>query len=190
VRIAIQIVKGEITPTPLQLAKGDVAPLGGPPDGKIDVADLMLFLRAMRGDDLDGDGIPGRIEGQYGASPFLYDTDGDGLSDAEEILIYGTDPTNPDTDGDGLFDGEEVNPHPASGRPPTDPLNPDTDGDGIPDGIDALPQDGIIFHHGDHLGSTTVVTALQGTEVQRVVYKPFGDTIGGPAPVFGFTVSA
>jgi hypothetical protein len=44
----------EITPTPLQLAKGDVAPLGGPPDGKIDVADLMLFLRAIRGDDLDG----------------------------------------------------------------------------------------------------------------------------------------
>jgi RHS repeat-associated protein len=63
----------------------------------------------------------------------------------------------------------------------------DTDGDGIPDGIDALPQDGIVFHHGDHLGSTTVLTALQGTEVQRVVYKPFGDTASGQAPAFGFT---
>lgn len=54
VQLAMQIVRGEITPTPLQLAKGDVAPLGGPPDGQIDVADLMLFLRALRGDDLDG----------------------------------------------------------------------------------------------------------------------------------------
>ena len=35
------------------------------------------------------------------------DTDGDGLSDAEED-DYGTDPKNPDTDGDGLPDGFEV----------------------------------------------------------------------------------
>jgi hypothetical protein len=35
------------------------------------------------------------------------DTDGDGLSDAEEIRI-GTDPFNPDTDGDGFSDFEEV----------------------------------------------------------------------------------
>lgn len=35
------------------------------------------------------------------------DSDGDGLSDNEEIL-YGTDPKNPDTDGDGYSDGEEV----------------------------------------------------------------------------------
>ncbi|MFP2964292.1 hypothetical protein ACLEPN_42965, partial [Myxococcus sp. 1LA] len=35
------------------------------------------------------------------------DTDGDGLSDAEEIAL-GTDPNNPDTDGDGLPDGIEV----------------------------------------------------------------------------------
>ena len=35
------------------------------------------------------------------------DTDGDGLSDAEED-DYGTDPKNPDTDGDGLPDGFEI----------------------------------------------------------------------------------
>ena len=35
------------------------------------------------------------------------DTDGDGLSDAQEIFI-GTDPFNPDTDGDGFSDGVEV----------------------------------------------------------------------------------
>jgi hypothetical protein len=35
------------------------------------------------------------------------DSDGDGLTDAEELLL-GTDPNNPDTDGDGLPDGWEV----------------------------------------------------------------------------------
>lgn len=60
------------------------------------------------------------------AGAFL-DTDGDGLSDAQE-RFEGTDPLNPDTDGDGLSDGEEVLTHGS------DPLNPDTDGDGMPDG--------------------------------------------------------
>jgi len=56
------------------------------------------------------------------------DSDGDGLTDTEEVNIYGTDHTNPDTDGDGLSDGEEVNIH------FTNPLSQDTDGDGLTDG--------------------------------------------------------
>ena len=35
------------------------------------------------------------------------DSDGDGLTDQEEIRI-GTDPKNPDTDGDGYLDGDEI----------------------------------------------------------------------------------
>ena len=62
------------------------------------------------------------------------DSDGDGLTDAEEILVHGTDPLRADTDGDGLPDGAEI----AAG---TDPLNPDTDRDGIPDGFDTAPLD-------------------------------------------------
>jgi len=60
------------------------------------------------------------------------DSDGDGLTDYEEIYIYGTDPFNPDTDGDGLTDYEEVMIY------GTDPLNPDTDGDGYLDGEEVL----------------------------------------------------
>ncbi len=38
----------------------------------------------------------------------LVDTDGDGLSDQDEISRYHTNLNNPDTDGDGYTDGDEI----------------------------------------------------------------------------------
>ena len=58
------------------------------------------------------------------------DTDGDGLSDQDEVFRHGTDPRRYDTDGDGLADGAEA----LAGA---DPRDADEDGDGIPDGADA-----------------------------------------------------
>jgi hypothetical protein len=57
------------------------------------------------------------------------DSDGDGLSDADETLVTGTDPNNPDTDGDGLGDGVEV-----VNR--MNPLDRDMDKDGVSDGAE------------------------------------------------------
>ena len=79
--------------------------------------------------DSDGDGLTDIQEVR--TNPCRDDTDGDGLLDADE-LKHGTDPLNPDTDRDGLNDGLEVLSY------NTDPLNPDTDGDGLTDGPEAL----------------------------------------------------
>jgi hypothetical protein len=85
----------------------------------------------------------------------IVDSDHDGLTDAEEIIL-GTDPHNPDTDGDGLPDGWEVqhglnplNPADAGADPDsdglsnlqeyqrgTDPQDADTDLDGYSDGAE------------------------------------------------------
>ena len=79
--------------------------------------------------DSDGDGLTDDEElNIYKTDPNNPDTDGDGLKDGEEVHVYKTDPLNPDTDDDGLKDGEEVHKY------KTDPLNPDTDGDGLKDG--------------------------------------------------------
>ena len=61
-----------------------------------------------------------------GTDPLVADSDGDGLTDTEEVAL-GTDPWKTDTDGDGLGDFDEV-------EIGTEPLSADTDGDGIPDG--------------------------------------------------------
>lgn len=47
------------------------------------------------------------------------DNDVDGLTDESEVRIYGTDPTLFDTDGDGIGDGEEI-------RESTNPLDPES----------------------------------------------------------------
>ena len=62
------------------------------------------------------------------------DTDGDGLTDAQERTL-GTDPLRPDSDGDGISDPDELNGASAkwSGCT-TDPRVDDTDGDGLDDG--------------------------------------------------------
>jgi hypothetical protein len=57
------------------------------------------------------------------------DSDSDGLSDYEELLL-GTNSNKSDSDGDGLSDFAEVRTHGSN------PLTTDTDGDGYSDGIE------------------------------------------------------
>ena len=61
-------------------------------------------------DPLDQNELP---EGESLSVPGLVsdttdDSDGDGLSDAEELYLLNLDPAKPDSDGDGILDGQEL----------------------------------------------------------------------------------
>ncbi|GIM93944.1 transglycosylase SLT domain-containing protein [Paractinoplanes toevensis] len=82
---------------------------------------------ALGGADTDRDGLSDLLERRYGLDPMRADTDGDNLTDAQEMVTYGTDGRKADTDGDGLNDAFEL----AQGL---DPRSPDSDADGHMDG--------------------------------------------------------
>lgn len=58
--------------------------------------------------DTDKDGLDDAREEGLKTDMNNPDTDGDGLNDGDEVIIWKTDPLKPDTDGDGYLDGEEV----------------------------------------------------------------------------------
>ncbi len=82
--------------------------------------------------DLDGDLLPNSREEVLGTNPYDPDTDGDGLTDFEEVITYLTDPRKTDTDSDGLNDYVEVVKYRSN------PLLADTDGDGLLDAQEVL----------------------------------------------------
>ncbi len=110
-----------------------------------------------RNPDTDGDRLTdGEEVRRYGTDPLNPDTDGDGLSDGDEVRVYATDPLNPDTDRDRLLDGAEVLTY------KTNPLKPDTDGDGLTDG------DEVLTYKTDPLNpDTDGGTVPDGVEVRR-----------------------
>ena len=94
--------------------------------------------------DTDGDGLSDFDEVRiYKTSACNPDTDGDGLTDYEEIMVYQTNPLLPDTDGDGLSDGDEVHLYYSN------PLLVDSDGDGISD------SDEVLIYHTDPMKKDT-----------------------------------
>ncbi len=106
-----------------------------------------------------------------------FDQDGDGLSDAREILIYGTSVATNDTDGDGLTDGEEIY------RYGLNALNPNTDGDWFTDlyevGYGSNPTDsevalplGFLINGGAfYVNSTNVTLHFTGIQADTVSVK-------------------
>jgi len=112
--------------------------------------------------DYDFDNLLNLDEYLNGTDPCVWDSDGEGLSDYDELVTYLTDPLDPDTDGDGLDDyheavtvacldansadtdgdglmdgtpaGEDKDGDGVLDGGETDPCNPDTDGDGLSDG--------------------------------------------------------
>ncbi len=104
---------------------------------------LPVWASAMTLADLDGDGDDDIIVSDELSLDVLWvpnqlncavDSDGDGLTDPEEVVLHGTDPQLADTDGDGLTDAEEI----AAG---SDPVDADSDRDGWPDAVDVCAGD-------------------------------------------------
>ena len=130
----------------------------------------------------------------------LIDTDGDGLTDHEEVCFDGdcntydpydpienptgkdTDLNEPDTDGDDLNDGEEIKVY------DTNPVKPDTDDDGVNDKDDIFPLDPSRWTHDitpiimplllSHVASTTVIGRDQVDFDITLIYDPTFKTCG------------
>ncbi|MEN9675797.1 MAG: hypothetical protein RIS76_1693, partial [Verrucomicrobiota bacterium] len=97
--------------------------LGGPDERLLD-----RHIVCLSGPDTDGDGISDADESALGTDPAATDTDGDGLGDFEE-LVNGGNPTRSDSDGDLLPDNVEI----ALGTLPT---QVDSDSDGLWDSLE------------------------------------------------------
>jgi len=86
----------------------DGASHGGIPDSWVIAHGLDPNDPAMPFEDPDHDGLTNLQEFQNGTDPNNPDTDGDGLTDGQEVLIYHTNPVLFSTDGTGISDGIEV----------------------------------------------------------------------------------
>jgi len=107
-------VRTNLTGTPVLIPAGVVPPFSIPIPPELS-GERELYLRVV--------GPPAGI----GTSPYIADTDGDGLKDGEEVNTYGTNPLDADSDDDGYTDLQEVN----DASDPNDVASlPDQDGDG------------------------------------------------------------
>jgi len=127
-------------------------------------------------DDVDGDGLACVVETDVGTDPLAADTDGDGLSDGDEVCTERTDPIVADSDGDGYTDSEEV----ALATDPTDPMNPPPDATpGPPQLIRVVlrPATGPVFV-GTEISFTVDAWLTDGTRVPAddivATYRMFG----------------
>ena len=130
--------------------------------------------------DSDGDELPDLYESIMGTDPLLADTDNDGLTDYQEIILTGTDPVKADSvtegvsdadadiDEDGISNAEEI----VLG---TDPRSSDTDEDGLSD------YDEINTHHTDPLNEDTDGDSIMDGSEWKIGLDPTnGSTHGVP----------
>ena len=148
--------------------------------------------------DTDQDLVSDELERARGTDPTDPDTDGDGLSDADEsgadlahVQPLSTDPLDADSDGDGIDDGAEL-------QLGTDPLRADSDADGIADAAELLlgtdpttaDTDGDGFADGDEQAAGTDPRAVDagqlfstpGASDGQAPQAPSGDADSTTAP--------
>ena len=147
-----------------------------------------------------------------GSSPLLADTDGDGLSDAEEVALE-THPGRADSDGDGLPDSWEsacgldplsaAGADGASGDPDGDgldnrsefennanPLLADSDGDGTPDNVEvASGTDPSAIDEGDVPTPDDFVSVPLRLDSELAVWEMELEALSGDTRRFRFSTT-
>ncbi len=134
------------------------------------------FLSLSYIQDSDLDGVGDRDEFFYRTDVLLSDTDGDGLTDGQEIdgwdvtytkggiditFSVSSNPLRMDTDGDGMNDFDEANLAATDSTLSRNPLSADTDGDGIPD----LDDDFTLLMPATRLANVFDVTDISSLSV-------------------------
>jgi cysteine-rich repeat protein len=142
-------------------------------NGRVDLGERDPLLRAD--DDTDGDGVTDADEIAQGSNILLNDTDADGLSDLTEFTLE-TRANDADSDDDGIIDGEEID-----GDLDTDIdgliniLDADSDNDGILDGTEQGLRESDLHPDTDLTANMAVLDADPQSQTDPVV----ADTDGG-----------
>jgi len=161
-----------------------------------------IKYRLFENDDIDGDLLKNVEEEALNTNPYDPDTDGDGVSDYQELRIHKSDPLRADTDADGLNDYVEVIKYRTS------PLLADTDGDGLSDSDEVLEfrtnplaqdTDGDGLADKDELALGTNQTDIDtdkddvGDHAEAITHKTIptapdsaGDGLGDYDEIFGY----
>ncbi len=110
--------------------------------------------------DSDKDGLTNLEEVRLGADPHKPDSDGDRLTDGDEVHKYFTNPLKYDTDADKMGDDVEI-------RYGTDPNNPDTNGNGILDGDESYS---VTLSYGEEGAPVrpNVTVQLDGSQIETL----------------------
>ncbi len=119
---------------PAVIADANTSLLIGTRDDRVtimkgDIAEILIYNRALTAAERRAVVVYLNKKYLYGNIDPAADPDQDGLTNLEEENLL-TDLTNPDTDGDGLSDGDEVHKYKS------DPLSTDTDGDLLSDSFE------------------------------------------------------
>lgn len=107
---------------------GGANPASAEPSGDPSLVPSASPSATPRDLDTDGDELSDAEEVTLGTNPNMVDTDGDFLTDFDEVRNYETNPLLVDTDDDGLSDEDELDVY------GTNPTVESTDGDQLSDG--------------------------------------------------------
>ena len=176
---------GHVAASYTAAATNVVEALASDDSGKSALAQLEVPVFAADG-DTDGDGLSNAEEQALGTDPNSSDTDGDGMPDKWEFL-HGTNPVvadaSADPDVDGLLNIEEW-------QHGTNPRNPDTDGDGVSDGDEGVGffSDPLSIDF-DGCVATNQLISAEAVDVARGCWYVVGDrlAIGERAGAVCFT---